>query len=138
MALVLVVLFSSVGFSLRRKLLRAADLQNKETRKRVLLSWLGWRRAHEKNDSARQPSIAICADGYLWRRRLFHGPLASGPTLLCAIALAIGVAAILEGCKSGSGSGGGATGTPAGSYKMTVQATAQAAPRGITVTLDVQ
>jgi len=57
--------------------------------------------------------------------------------IACAIALAIGVAAILEGCKSGSGSKG-VTGTPAGTYKMTVQATAQAAPRGVTVTLDVQ
>lgn len=55
----------------------------------------------------------------------------------CAIALAIGVAAILEGCK-GYGSNKGATGTPAGTYKMTVQATAQSAPRGVTVTLDVQ
>jgi hypothetical protein len=129
--LAFVVLLSSVGFSLRRKSQRAADLRNKEkTRKRVLLSWLGWHRAYEKNDSARQPSIAICADGYLWRTLK--------PTLLCAIALALGVAAILEGCKSGSGSSGGTTGTPAGSYKMTVQATAQSAPRGITVTLDVQ
>jgi hypothetical protein len=136
--LAFVVLFSSVGFSLRRKSLRTGNLRNKETRKRVLLSWLGWHRAYEKNDSARQPSIAICGDGYLWRRRLFRGPLASGPTLLCAIALALGVAAILVGCKSGSGSSGGTTGTPAGSYKMTVQATAQAAPRGLTVTLDVQ
>jgi hypothetical protein len=58
--------------------------------------------------------------------------------IACAIALALGVAAILEGCSSGSGSGSGATGTPAGSYKMTVQATAQSAPRGVTVTLDVQ
>jgi sugar lactone lactonase YvrE len=57
--------------------------------------------------------------------------------IACAIALAIGVAAILEGCKSGSGSKG-VTGTPAGTYKMTVQATAQSAPRGVTVTLDVQ
>jgi sugar lactone lactonase YvrE len=55
-----------------------------------------------------------------------------------ALALALGVAAILEGCSSGSGSSSGATGTPAGSYKMTVQATAQSAPRGVTVTLDVQ
>ena len=58
--------------------------------------------------------------------------------IACVLALAIGVAAILEGCKSGSGSGGGITGTPAGSYKMTVQATSQSAPRGVTVTLDVQ
>jgi sugar lactone lactonase YvrE len=56
----------------------------------------------------------------------------------CAIALALSVVAILEGCSSGSGSSGGTTGTPAGSYKMTVQATAQAAPRGLTVTLDVE
>jgi sugar lactone lactonase YvrE len=59
--------------------------------------------------------------------------------IACAIALALGVAAILDGCKSGNGSsGGGSTGTPAGSYIMTVQATAQSAPRGVTVTLDVQ
>jgi len=58
--------------------------------------------------------------------------------IACAIALALGVAAILEGCHSGSGSGGGVTGTPSGMYKMTVQATAQSAPRGITVTLDVE
>jgi len=56
----------------------------------------------------------------------------------CATALALSVAAILEGCHSGSGSGSGTTGTPAGTTKMTVQATAQSAPRGITVTLDVQ
>ncbi len=59
--------------------------------------------------------------------------------IACAIALALSVAAILEGCKSGSGSsGGGVTGTPSGMYKMTVQATAQSAPRGVTVTLDVE
>ena len=58
--------------------------------------------------------------------------------IACAIALALGVAAILEGCSSGSGSGSGTTGTPVGTYKMTVQATAQSAPRGVTVTLDVQ
>jgi sugar lactone lactonase YvrE len=56
----------------------------------------------------------------------------------CAIALALSGAAILDGCGSGNGTGGSVTGTPAGSYKMTVQATAQAAPRGVTVTLDVQ
>jgi sugar lactone lactonase YvrE len=58
--------------------------------------------------------------------------------IACAIALALGVAAVLEGCSSGSGSGSGTTGTPAGTYKMTVQATVQSAPRGVTVTLDVQ
>jgi sugar lactone lactonase YvrE len=58
--------------------------------------------------------------------------------IACVIALALSVVAILEGCKSGSSSGNGTTGTPAGSYKMTVQATAQSAPRGVTVTLDVQ
>ena len=58
--------------------------------------------------------------------------------IACVLALAIGVAAILEGCKSGSGSNTGPTGTPAGTYKMTVQATSQSAPRGVTVTLDVQ
>jgi sugar lactone lactonase YvrE len=57
--------------------------------------------------------------------------------IACAIALAIGVAAILDGC-GGYGSNQAITGTPAGSYKMTVQATAQSAPRGVTVTLDVQ
>ena len=57
--------------------------------------------------------------------------------IACAIALAIGVAAILDGC-GGYGSNQAITGTPAGSYKMTVQATAQAAPRGVTVTLDVE
>ncbi len=58
--------------------------------------------------------------------------------IACAIALALSVAAILDGCKSGSGSSGGVTGTPSGMYKMTVQATAQSAPRGVTVTLDVE
>ncbi len=56
----------------------------------------------------------------------------------CAIALGLSVAAILDGCGGGSGTGGSATGTPAGTYKMTVQATSQSAPRGVTVTLDVQ
>jgi hypothetical protein len=55
----------------------------------------------------------------------------------CALALAVGVAAILEGCNK-SNANAGPTGTPAGAYKMTVQATAQSAPRGITVTLDVE
>jgi sugar lactone lactonase YvrE len=64
------------------------------------------------------------------RKRLVHAA--------CVIALALSVAAILEGCHSGSGSNSGTTGTPAGTYKMTVQATTQAAPRGVTVTLDVQ
>ena len=79
------------------------------------------------------------------RRRVFKLAQAGMPVLpkrivpiACAIVLALGVAAILDGCHSGSGSGSGTTGTPAGSYKMTVQATAQAAPRGVTVTLDVQ
>ena len=57
--------------------------------------------------------------------------------IACAIALAIGVAATLDGCKAYK-SGQGTTGTPVGTYKMTVQATAQSAPRGVTVTLDVQ
>jgi sugar lactone lactonase YvrE len=52
------------------------------------------------------------------------------------IALALTVAAILEGCHSGSGTTG-VTGTPAGSNKMIVQGAAQNATRGITVTLDV-
>jgi sugar lactone lactonase YvrE len=58
--------------------------------------------------------------------------------IACAITLALGVAAILEGCKNGSASSRGTTGTPVGTYIMTVQATAQSAPRGVTVTLDVQ
>jgi len=53
------------------------------------------------------------------------------------IALALTVAAILEGCHSGSGTTG-TTGTPAGSSKMIVQGAAQNASRGITVTLDVE
>jgi sugar lactone lactonase YvrE len=53
------------------------------------------------------------------------------------IALAITVAAILQGCHSGSGTVG-TTGTPAGSSKMIVQGAAQNATRGITVTLDVE
>lgn len=82
-----------------------------------------------------------------WRERRRDSTLAQAglPVLrkrfapiLCAIALALSVAAILEGCHGGSGSSSGTTGTPAGTSKMTVQATAQSAPRGITVTLDVQ
>jgi sugar lactone lactonase YvrE len=64
-----------------------------------------------------------------WRVKFVH--------VACALALAIGVAAILEGCNK-SNANAGPTGTPAGAYKMTVQATAQSAPRGITVTLDVE
>ena len=72
------------------------------------------------------------------RRRVSNLPKRLVP-VACAIALALCVAAILEGCGGGSGSsGGGITGTPAGTYKMTVQATAQSAPRGVTVTLDVE
>jgi len=82
-----------------------------------------------------------------WRERRRDSTLAQAglPVLrnrlvpiACAIALALSVTAILEGCHSGSGSSSGTTGTPAGTTKMTVQATAQSAPRGITVTLDVQ
>jgi hypothetical protein len=123
------LLLGSVGFSLRRKSLRAQCSRNEGTQKRVLLSWTGWSAASKKDASAMKPSISDLAAALRWRRLK--------PTLLCAIALAVGVAAILEGCHSGSGSSG-VTGTPAGSYKMTVQATAQAAPRGITVTLDVE
>jgi sugar lactone lactonase YvrE len=104
-AFALIAMFSSVGFSLRRKLLRAGTLQNEEAPKSGL--YLGWLRT----------------------RRLL--PIA------CAIALALGVAAILEGCGH-YGSNKAPTGTPVGSYKMTVQATAQSAPRGVTVTLDVE
>jgi sugar lactone lactonase YvrE len=104
-AFALIAMFSSVGFSLRRKLLRAGTPQDEEAPKSCL--YLDWLRT----------------------RRLL--PIA------CAIALALGVAAILEGCGS-YGSNKAPTGTPAGSYKMTVQATAQSAPRGVTVTLDVQ
>ena len=71
------------------------------------------------------------------RRRVSKLPKRLVP-VACAIALALSVAAVLDGCSSGSGSSGGITGTPAGMYKMTVQATAQSAPRGVTVTLDVQ
>ena len=71
------------------------------------------------------------------RRRVSKLPKRLVP-VACAIALALSVAAVLDGCSSGSGSSGGITGTPAGMYKMTVQATAQSAPRGVTLTLDVQ
>jgi len=54
----------------------------------------------------------------------------------CMIAVAVGVAAILQGCHNSSSSG--VTGTPAGAYQMTVQATSQSAPRGLTITLDVE
>jgi len=104
-AFALIAMFSSVGFSLRRKLLRAGTPQNEEAPKSGL--YLGWLRT----------------------KRLL--PIA------CAIALALGVAAILDGCGN-YGSNKAPTGTPAGSYKMTVQATAQSAPRGVTLTLDVQ
>jgi sugar lactone lactonase YvrE len=123
------LLLSSVGFSLRRKRLLAGNSKNKETHKSVL--WSGWPHGvYETNASAMKPSMGGFAWALRWRRLK--------PTLLCAIALALSVAAILEGCHSGSGSSGGVTGTPAGAYKMTPQATAQAAPRGITVTLDVE
>jgi sugar lactone lactonase YvrE len=71
----------------------------------------------------------LACGGRRWRVKFVHAA--------CAILLAIGVAAILEGCHNGS-STKQIIGTPAGSYKMTVQATSQSAPRGITVTLDVQ
>ena len=97
----------------------------------------------EKRGTKRSRWLAL----QVWhdRRRVFKLAQAGMPVLpkrivpiACAIVLALAVAAILEGCSSGSGSGSGTTGTPAGSYKMTVQATAQSAPRGVTVTLDVQ
>ena len=97
----------------------------------------------EKRGNKRTRRLAL----QVWhdRRLVFKLAQAGMPVLpkrivpiACAIVLALGVAAILDGCKSGSGSGSGTTGTPAGSYKMTVQATAQSAPRGVTVTLDVQ
>ena len=75
----------------------------------------------------------------VWRERRLVSKLPKRLVpVACAIALALSVAAVLDGCSSGSGSSGGITGTPAGMYKMTVQATAQSAPRGVTVTLDVQ
>jgi sugar lactone lactonase YvrE len=127
--------FSSVGFSLRRKLLRAGTLQNEEAKEDVV--WSSWRGANEENASAEEPSIYY-RDAFLRRRRLKPTLLKRVVPIACAIALAIGFAAILEGCHSGSGSNTGPTGTPAGTYIMTVQATSQSAPRGITVTLDVQ
>ena len=127
--------FSSVGFSLRRKLPRAGTLQNEEAKEYVV--WSSWHGANEKNASAKEPSIDY-RDAFLRRRRLKPTLLKRVVPIACAIALAIGFAAILEGCHSGSGSNTGPTGTPAGTYIMTVQATSQSAPRGVTVTLDVQ
>jgi len=127
--------FSSIGFSLRRKLLRPGTLQNEESKEYAV--WSSWRGANEKNASAEEPSIDY-RDAFLRRRRLKPTLLKRVVPIACAIALAIGFAAILEGCHSGSGSNTGPTGTPAGTYIMTVQATSQSAPRGITVTLDVQ
>jgi sugar lactone lactonase YvrE len=132
-AFVLIVVFGSVGFSLRRKLLPAGILQNEEAKEYDV--WSSSHSGHEKNVSAEEPSIEDPAPCYLWRRLKPTLPKRLAP-IACAIALAIGVAAILEGCKSYKNQG--VTGTPAGSYKMTVQATAQSAPRGVTVTLDVQ
>jgi sugar lactone lactonase YvrE len=127
--------FSSVGFSLRRKLLRPGTLQNEESKEYAV--WSSWHGANEKNASAEEPSIYY-RDTFMRRRRLKPTLLKRAVPITCAVALAIGVAAILEGCHSGSGSNTGPTGTPAGTYIMTVQATSQSAPRGITVTLDVQ
>jgi len=126
--------FSSVGFSLRRKLLRAGTLQNEEAKEYVV--WSSWHGANEKNASAKEPSIDY-RDAFLRRRRLKPTLLNRVVPIACAIALTIGVAAILEGCKAYNANTG-PTGTPAGTYKMTVQATSQSAPRGVTVTLDVQ
>ena len=134
-ALCCIALFSSVGFSLRRKLLPAGILQSEEAKENVV--WSSLHGANEKNASAEEPSFRDHAASLRWRRLKPTLPKRIVP-IVCAIVLALGVAAILEGCKSGSGSGSGTTGTPAGSYKMTVQATAQSAPRGVTVTLDVQ
>jgi sugar lactone lactonase YvrE len=125
--------FSSVGFSLRRKLLRAGTLQNEEAKEYVV--WSSWRDANEKNASTEEPSINY-RDAFMRGRRLKPTLPKRIVPIACAIALAIGVAAILEGCKSYKATG--PTGTPAGTYKMTVQATSQSAPRGVTVTLDVQ
>jgi sugar lactone lactonase YvrE len=75
--------------------------------------------------------MVVAAFGLARRKRIaLLAPVA------CVLALVLGVAAVLVGCKSYKNQG--PTGTPAGIYKMTVQATAQAAPRGITVTLDVE
>ena len=133
--MICLALFSSVGFSLRRKLLPAGTLQSEEAKENVV--WSSLHGANEKNASAEEPSFRDHAASLRWRRLKPTLPKRIVP-IACAIVLALGVAAILDGCKSGSGSGSGTTGTPAGSYKMTVQATAQAAPRGVTVTLDVQ
>jgi hypothetical protein len=76
-----------------------------------------------------QKAEAAAGRSARWRVKWVHAA--------CALALAIGVAAILEGCHNGT-STKQVIGTPAGSYKMTVQATSQSAARGITVTLDVQ
>jgi sugar lactone lactonase YvrE len=116
-------LFSSTGIPARAASGHMRSLEkrgNKRTRWLVLQVWRERRRV----------STFAQAEMPVLPKRLV--PIA------CAIALALSVAAILEGCSGGNGSGGGVTGTPAGSYKMTVQATAQAAPRGVTVTLDVQ
>src|SRR4029077_3253557 len=98
--------------------------------------WSSWRDANEKNASTEEPSIDY-RDAFLRMRRPKPALLNRVVPIACAFALAIGVAAILEGCKAYNANTG-PTGTPAGTYKMTVQATSQSAPRGVTVTLDVQ
>ena len=74
-------------------------------------------------------AILVLMGALRWRTSLLRAA--------AVIVLALGVAAILEGCHGGSGNPN-PVGTPAGSYTMTVQATTQSAPRGITITLDVE
>jgi sugar lactone lactonase YvrE len=126
----ILVLFSSTGNPVypenRRACAAGSHMRcvgkrgTKRTRWLILQAWREWRR----DSTLAQAGLPVLP------KRLVP--------ILCAIALALSVAVILEGCHSGSGSGSGTTGTPAGTTKMTVQATAQSAPRGITVTLDVQ
>jgi sugar lactone lactonase YvrE len=124
----ILVLFSSTGNPVYPESRRACAAVNhmrcvgkrgtKRTRWLILQAW----RERQRDSTLAQAGLPVLPKRFV--------PIA------CAIALS--VAAILEGCHSGSGSSTGATGTPAGTTKMTVQATAQSAPRGITVTLDVQ
>jgi sugar lactone lactonase YvrE len=125
----ILVVFSSIGNPVYPENRRACAAGNhmhcvgkrgtKRTRWLILQAW----RERRRDSTLAQAGLPVL------RKRFVP--------ILCAIALALSVAAILEGCHSGSGSSSGATGTPAGTSKMTVQATAQSAPRGITVTLDV-
>ena len=121
-ALCCFALFSSTGIPVypenRRACAASGYVLGVEKRGNKRTRWLGLQVWHERRRGSKLPKRLV--------------PVA------CAIALALCAAAILEGCSSGSGSSGGITGTPAGMYRMTVQATAQSAPRGVTVTLDVE